>query len=374
MRTPMKAPNLLRHASLLTAFALLVVFAVARVAFAADTTRSEAPAPSLTETWRAEAERAAAGLDVIRENTNVGPLNRLGQGVLVRGQVDGSVNIVRGDLFVLGRVRGPVSVVSGDVTVLGEIDGSVSVVGGNLRIAGNITGPTSVVGGRIQRASSDSAPTLTAPAVPAQPDPPAASTTTSRKVFHFDLSRNTDNDGSSADDDLTTGEWLLLSVLFGAVLLVCWLGTSLLTTVLFPTAVTRAANLLSAQPAKVFAVGIAFWFAFGLALLVAVLLSGVLIGIPMIGLLLLGVLVLRWFGLAAVFLWIGRALGRRFGHPDHSPYLSVFIGAAATALLHMIPVLGLVLWCVLAIPVAGVAALSFAETRRPAPATPSDLS
>lgn len=332
------------------------------------------PAPSRAEQWRAEAERAAPDMDLVDVGETSGNISRLGQGLLVRGDVHGSVNLVRGDLYVLGRVRGPVSVVSGRVTVLGEVDGRVSVVGGDLRIAGRVRGETSVVGGRIQRVSVASTPPSPdsatpapppSPGHPAPPKPPAPPNAHSSESITFNWNPDWMEGDWPHKNWAQRNEWLVVGLLFGGVLWVCWLATSLFTTVLFPQAVIRAADLLSAQPAKVFAVGIAFWVAFVLALGVAVLLSGLIIGVPLVGALLLLALGLRWFGLAAVFLWIGRGIGRRLGRVE-SPYLAVFIGVGVTALLHMIPILGFVLWGLLAIPVAGVASLAFAERRRPA--------
>ncbi len=317
---------------------------------------SAAPAKAVTtsdlaQTWADEAAAATQDADVIEAGATVSNLSRINRNVVVLGEVNGPVNIVNGDLHVLGRVNGPVSVAAGRATILGTVNGRVSVVGGDLRAAGKILGDTSVVGGRILRATGARIDGATSSVGPAG----LSSMTTS---FNFDS-------GKDAIDLRPKTLWVWWSVGAGLFLLVCWLATSSMMTLLFPEMVQRASEMLAHETLKVFAAGLMFWFFFGIAALVAVLLSGFLIGVPLLGGLLLLAVAVRWIGLAALFLWIGRALLRKV-RGDAAPgiWASLCAGAVATALVHMIPLAGIALWLLLFIPVAGAVTLAFAERRR----------
>jgi hypothetical protein len=314
-------------------------------------------------TWAAEAEHVRDAY-VIKAGETVSSLSRVNQDVVIRGEVDGSVNLIAGDLYVLGHVKGPVSVVGGDVTVLGTVDNDVTVIGGDIRAAGEIHGQTSVVGG----STIDAPGASDAPGTVENPDDEGA--TVSFKLHGRD--QQWDWHGRFTDDD--TSSWGI-GFLFGLVLLISWLATSSMVALVVPETLNRATALLSRETAKVFAVGILFWVVFGIALLLAALLSVVLIGLPLLGGLLLLGLIVRWIGLAAVCLWIGRAVCRAIQKKSEPGLWTPLVtGVVLLAAVTLIPFAGFVLWVLLFIPTAGAVTLAFHQRRTstiPPPPSPT---
>jgi hypothetical protein len=274
---------------------------------------------------------------------------------VVYGTLNGPVHLIGADLYVVGQVIGPITVIGGNVTVLGEANNNVNVIGGSIRVAGKVHGKTGVIGGKL---------TVDEQGVVQE-----------KNVVTLDFGfpdKGEDENSGQLSSDWPTGVSTFSSAnLWGVlILMVCWAATSNLMVVLAPRALDKAARLFTHSPGRVWMVGIAFWTVFAPASILALILCFFVIGIPLLGGLTLIFFAVRWFGLAALLLWLGRRLWLALRGREPTLPSALMIGLLALGLLHLVPMIGLILWLVLMIPVAGVAVLWLIESRSSQPPAP----
>ncbi len=280
----------------------------------------------------APAERA---LRVAAGEHRSGDLVGLARPVEVAGSVTGAVVSVFGPVRVTGTVRGDVLALWGDAEIEpgATVTGDVLVVGGALKPSG--AGPLRAVGGRV----------LTVAAVEA--------------AFLAELETS----------PLSRGSASLALLGFRLFLLFLWLALGLVLLRLLPRRVGAAARLVPGATGPAAAVGLA-------AVLTGALLSAFLLVVfpSTLGLVLTGFCVAflalaKAFGLAALFVAVGRLLTRRarrsspfFGDPA-----ALALGLLALGLASLLPVAGPLLWAVASLVGIGVAIVSLARPR-PVPA------
>jgi hypothetical protein len=264
----------------------------------------------------------------------------------------------------VGQVNGEICVIGGNVTVLGEAHNDVTVIGGSIRVAGTIYGKINILGGKL---------TVDEQGVVQEKNSVKSGT------YHFGF---TNQDGECVEEDENKGQasadcstgtsWFSSAKLWMVlVLMVCWAATSNLMVVFAPRAIDQAARLFTRAPGRVWMVGIAFWTVFALTSILALILCFFIIGIPLLGGLTLIFFAVRWFGLAALILWLGRRLWLALRGREPSLPASLMIGLLVLGILHLVPKIGLILWLVLMIPVAGVAVLWLMESRSSQPPAPA---
>jgi hypothetical protein len=282
---------------------------------------------------------------------------------VVYGTLNGPVFLIGADLYIVGQVNGEICVIGGNVTVLGEAHNDVTVIGGSIRVAGTVFGETLLLGGK-----------LIVDEQGVVQEKNVAKGSTNHFEFTFkdgDCEQEDENKGQSSSDCSTGVTWFSSAKLWMVlVLMVCWAATSNLMVVFAPRALDQAARLFTRSPGRVWMVGIAFWTVFTLVSIIALILCFFIIGIPLLGGLTLIFFAVRWFGLAALILWLGRRLWLALrGHEPSMP-AALMIGLLALGLLHLVPIIGVILWLVLMIPVAGVAVLWLIKSRSSQPPAP----
>ena len=272
---------------------------------------------------------AAEALSVAPGEIRDGDLGVLGREAFVRGDLRGTLVAVAGDVRISGRVGKDVVAFGGDVVLEpgAEVSGDLLAVGGKVSAPDGARPP---VGGRVLTVGELEA----AFAAELQTSPLAA----------------------------RRSSGLLLA--FRLVLLVLWLGLGLLLLRLLPRPVATAAELVPGRLATIGAIGAA-------AVLSAMLLSAFLLLVlpATAGLLLAGLLVgllgvAKAFGLAVVFVALGRRLtrGARRGTPFFGDPAALSVGLAILGLLSLVPVAGPLLWAVASL--LGIGAALVAAARR----------
>lgn len=289
---------------------------------------------SLSLLLHAAAASGAPSVSVVPGETRSGDLVALGRDAEVSGVLRGTLVVVAGDARVSGRVEKDVVVLGGDV-VLGEgaiVRGDVLAVGGAVRAAGSVPS----VGGRLLTVGELEA----AFAAELKTSPLAA----------------------------RSASGLLLA--FRLVLLFLWLVLGLLLLRFAPRPLTGAAGLVRGRLATVAALGTA-------AVLSALLLSAFLLlvlpataGLVLGGLLVAALALAKAFGLAAVFVALGRRLTRGAGRgsPFFGDPAALSLGLALLGLLSLVPVAGPLVWSVASLLGIGTALVAAArrEALRPA--------
>lgn len=276
----------------------------------------------------ATAPAAAQGPSAVPAGeTRLGDLVVLGREAVVEGNLLGTLVVVLGDVRISGRVDRDVVALGGEVVLEegAEVRGDLLAVGGAVR--GSARDPRAAVGGRLLTVGELEA----AFAAELQTSPLAA----------------------------RPASGLLLA--FRLVLLLLWLAVGLLLLRLLPRPVTAAAGLVPGRPATLAAVGAA-------AVLSALLVSALLLLVlpATAGLLLAGLLVAllaaaKAFGLAAVFVVVGRRLtrGARRGSPLFGDPAALALGLALLGLLSLVPVAGPLVWAVASLLGIGAALATF---------------
>lgn len=273
----------------------------------------------------AVAQPAAA---VVAGETRAGDLVVLGREVAVDGVLRGTLVAVGGDVRISGRVEKDVLAFGGDVV----LEEGAEVRGDLLALGGAVLGPPEVmraVGGRVLTVGELEA----AFAAELQTSPLAARPASA----------------------------LLLA--FRLVLLFLWLVVGLSFLRLLPRPVSAAAGLVPGRLATVAAVGAA-------AVLSALLVSAFLLLVlpATAGLLLAGLLVAllaaaKAFGLAAVFVVVGRRLtrGARRGSPLFGDPAALALGLALLGLVSLVPFAGPLVWAVASLLGIGATLVTIAQ-------------
>lgn len=299
----------------------------------------------LREAWLAEA-RALTNAQIIGEHGTAKGLDLIGVDVVVKGTVNGSISLLKGNLFVLGRVNGSVDIAGGSATILGTVTGPVSVLGGDLRVAGKIKRSADVVGGKLLRARDaviDGATTVIGGGNIA-------------KVFN-------NRYPSMLKTLFFSGAALSVQALF----CLWWIVAAAFAALVMPVKLETSAGRLAAEPLSAAAVGLLFWLVFGFIVLISILLCLLLIGIPMLGVEALVFLLVRWFGISVVALWFGRLICQRAGWTTPSPFLPITVGVVALSLVRMIPGIGLLVWIIAGLMGAGISILALTQRADTAP-------
>lgn len=280
----------------------------------------------------AAAGAAAAEPSVVAPGeTRDGDLVVFGREAVVRGAVRGTVVAVLGDVRVAGRVGKDVIALGGDVVLEAgsDVAGDLLAVGGAVKAPG---GARPAVAGRVLSVGELEA----AFAAELQTSPLAA----------------------------RRASGLLLA--FRLLLLLFWLGLGLLLLRVLPRPVASAAGLVPGRLATVAAIGAA-------AVLSAMLLSAFLLlvlpataGLALAGALVAILGVAKAFGLAVVFVAVGRRLtrGARRGSAFFGDPAALSVGLALLGLLSLVPVAGPLVWAVASL--LGVGAALVAAARREA--------
>lgn len=248
---------------------------------------------------------------VLAGETRSGDLVVLGRGAVVEGVLTGTLVSVGGEVRVAGRVERDVIAFGGDV-VLGpgaEVRGDLLAVGGAVRSEAS---GKDAVGGRLLTVgaleAAFAAELRTSPLVARRPDG--------------------------------------LLVAFRLVLLFLWLVLGLALLRLLPRPVANAAGLVPGRPAAVAAIGAAAVLSAALASAFLLLVLPATAGLVLAGLLVALLGAAKAFGLAAVFVALGRLLtrGARRGSPLFGDPAALAVGLALLGLLSLLPVAGPVLW------------------------------
>jgi hypothetical protein len=263
--------------------------------------------------------------------TRAGDLVVLGRDAVVEGVLRGTLVAVAGDVRVTGRVERDVVALGGDVVLDpgAEVHGDLLAVGGAVTVAA--AGPRAVAGRVLTVGELEAAF-----AAELQTSPLAA----------------------------RRSSGLLLA--FRLVLLLAWLVIGLLLLRFLPRPVSTAAGLVPGRLGVVAAIGAA-------AVLSALLVSAFLLLVlpATAGLLLTGLLVAllglaKAFGLAVVFVAVGRRLtrGAQRGSPLFGDPAALAVGLALLGLLSLVPVAGPFVWAVASL--LGIGAALVAASRRDA--------
>lgn len=258
-----------------------------------------------------------------------------------------------GDLVVLGRdavvagvLRGTLVAVAGNVRVTGRVEKDVIALGGDVVLdpGAEVQGDLLAVGGAV-----------TVPA--AGPRAVAGRVLT---VGELEAAFAAELQTSPLAGRRSSG--LLLA--FRLVLLLAWLVVGLLLLRFLPRPVSTAAGLVPGRLGMVAAIGAA-------AVLSAILVSAFLLLVlpATAGLLLTGLLVAllglaKAFGLAVVFVAVGRRLtrGAQRGSPLFGDPAALAVGLALLGLLSLVPVAGPFVWAIASL--LGIGAALVAASRR----------
>lgn len=250
--------------------------------------------------------------------------------VIGPGQVYEEVHCFACSILIEGRVSGDLISLWGGAEIRGEVDGDVIIVGGGLRLGPGaiVKADAIVIGGPIER----------------DPSAQVAGEASSRWWLYLPGQRQVFLQGAS--------------VLVGLGLLLALFGYGLFT----PRRIARMVDALRQHSVRAFALGLIF----AIALIFAISSAELLGDYEDQGLYLLFMLgfLAALPGFAAISLWLGSRLGRVTGA------IAVAIGSIGWALLTVVPVVGLLAWCVLYALSAGTALLARLGFARQPSATP----
>ncbi len=285
----------------------------------------------------APAASVQAPADIVAGESRGGDLVVLGRDVAVDGVLRGTLVAVGGNVRVSGRVEGNAIVLGGDVVLEegAKVGGDLLAVGGAVSRPGEALGGVAVAGRTLTVGELEAA-------------------------FAAEL--------QTSPLSARPASGLLLA--FRLVLLLLWLVAGLALLRLLPRPVSTAAGLVPGRLATVAAVGAA-------AVLSALLVSAFLLlvlpasaGLLLAGLLAALLAAAKVFGLAAVFLVVGRRLNRgarrgsaRFGDPA-----ALALGLALLGLLSLLPVAGPLVWAVASLLGIGATLVTASRGRASQPA------
>jgi hypothetical protein len=258
-----------------------------------------------------------------------------------------------GDLVVLGR----------DAVVAGTLEGTLVAVGGNIRVSGRVEKDVIAFGGDIAldpRADVRGDVLAVGGAVTAPAGAPRAVGGRVLTVGELEAAFAAELQTSPLSAKRVSG--LLLA--FRLILLLLWLVAGLLLLRFVPRPVSGTAGLVPGRLGVVAALGAA-------TVLSAFLLSAFLLlalpataGLILTGLLLAFLAAAKVFGLAAVFLAVGRRLTRgvRRGSPLFGDPAALAVGLSVLGLLSLVPLAGPLVWAVASL--LGIGAALLAASRK----------
>ena len=271
----------------------------------------------------------AQAVSVLPGETRSGDLVVLGREAVVDGVLTGTLVAVGGSVRVAGRVEKDVIAFGGDVDLApgAEVRGDLLSIGGAVRAgapqAGGVAGRVLTVGAL---EAAFAAELKTSPLVAKRPSG--------------------------------------LLVAFRLVLLSLWLAVGLVLLRFLPRPLSHAAGLLPERPATVAAIGAAAVLSALLASAFLLLVLPARAGLALTAFLVALLGVAKAFGLAAVFVALGRRLtrGARRGSLLFGDPAALALGLALLGLLSLVPLAGPVLWA--GASLLGIGAALVAAARR----------
>jgi hypothetical protein len=250
--------------------------------------------------------------------------------VVLPGETRDSVVSFGGDIDVQGKVRKSVLSFGGTITISGEV--GEAVVGFGARI---VLKETAVIRGDLVRLGGS-----------LEKEPGAQVT---GDTVNFRISELTSKIfGEGFKGIFSLSFWPVL-LFFKVVNLVLWILLGLIVASIYPKQVAAAADQMRKAPWPTLGIGIAAYFLFVTAVVIAAVLCLVLIGIPILIGLALGGFLIKVFGRVAVFFLVGEALSHALGRGKVTPVGAALLGALVIGLVGFVPFLGFLIIGVLSI-------------------------
>jgi hypothetical protein len=252
-------------------------------------------------------------------------INAFNSQLIIHGRVNESIFIVGGRLILEGEVSGDVICIASQVVI-----GEKAVIGQDLI----------VIGGRLEKADRCKI---------------------GGQLYHVRTKNDLKKIASSLLPFLPEAGG---KTFFKIIKIFFWLILALLTLLILPAQVGRAAAMLGEAPLRHLLGGLVTLLAFALLLLSFLLMSFVLIGIPLLILLIAAYFLLLIFGRAVVFYFIGARIAAAM-KLKASASLFIVLGIAVYALLKFLPFPGALLLIVMDIFAFGIAVGYFMRRRKP---------
>jgi hypothetical protein len=244
-----------------------------------------------------------------------GDVVSFGGPVTVLGTITGDVASFGGPVEVSGEVRGDVASFGGPITISGSVSGDVASTGGPVRLlpGAHVGGDVASLGGPVERAQT---------------------ATVGGSIVH----------GFPGLTFHPFGFPWWFAILNHLAKLFVGLVILIVIAALAPVRVERMADWLRQEWGVALAAGFGVWVC---AFVVGVLLCVTLIGIPVAILLIAAYKIIKFFGLAGLFLLIGRQIAYR--NRADAPYMpAILIGWAPFALISLFPIcIDTIIWLVL---------------------------
>lgn len=253
-------------------------------------------------------------------------INAFNSRLIILGKVDESVFLVGGKLILEGEVRGDVICIASQVTI-----GEKAVIGKDLI----------VIGGRLEKAEGGRI---------------------GGQLYHVRTRKDLKNIASSMLPFLPEAGGLTF---FKIIKIFFWLILTLLTLLILPAQVGRAAAMLGETPLRHLLRGLATLLAFALLLLGFLLMSLVLIGIPLLILLIAAYFLLLIFGRTVVFYQVGGRIAAAMKLKAGAP-LFIVLGLAVYTLLKFLPFPGALLLVIIDLFAIGIGVSFFLRRRKSA--------
>ena len=258
--------------------------------------------------------------------------------VLVEGEVEKDVRSGLGNIDINGPVGGDVQAASGDIHINAPVKGDVKVGNGDVELGPEawVEGDVSFGDGRLVRA------------------PSAVVIGTERAGFSPKFGE--EDSGTFPD----TAGWALMTLVLAAV--------AVLATVVIPRPLRAATRSLELSPGRSLILGLG---SFPAAIILSVLLAITGVGIVLLFLLWPAYLALVFFGLFVTAYFLGRKLVLVTGQYRAGDALAAVVGAVLVAAAYQIPILGGLLFAVLALIGAGATFLALISRWRPGVSRPT---
>ncbi len=252
--------------------------------------------------------------------------------VLVEGEVEQDVKSGLGNIEIKGPVGGDVQAGSGDVYVNAPVKGDVKVGSGDVHLGpeARVEGDVSSGGGRLAR------------------DPSAVVVGVERAGFSPEF------DGESSGASSSVAGWALMTLVLAAL--------AVLATVAVPRPLRAATRSLELSPGRSLVLGMG---SFPAAIILSILLAITGIGLVLLFLLWPAYLALVFFGIFVTAYFLGRRVVLATGHYRAGDALAAVVGAVLVAAAYQIPILGGLVFIILALIGAGAAFSALLSRWRP---------
>ncbi len=252
--------------------------------------------------------------------------------VLVEGEVEEDVRSGLGNIEIKGPVGGDVQAGSGDVYINAPVKGDVKVGSGDVHLGPEawVEGDVSCGGGRLAR------------------DPSAVVIGVERAGFSPEF------DEEDPDAFLGAAGWALMTLVLAAF--------AVLATVVVPRPLRAATRSLELSPGRSLLLGLG---SFPAAIILSVLLAITGVGLVLLFLLWPAYLALVFFGLFVTAYFLGRKVVLATGHYRAGDALAAAVGAVLVAAAYQIPILGGLVFVVLALIGAGATFSTLLSRWRP---------